>query len=127
MIFSTVFTFWPKKLIEYTGFALAVQIWQALSMLSIDEVKHIARLARLGLKESEAEKFVRQLNSIFEYIVILNEVNTDKVEATAQVTGLQNVTRKDEVRKFCAKDELLACTELPVENGQIRVKPVITF
>lgn len=96
-------------------------------MLSLDQVKHIAKLARLALKHGEAEKFARQLNSIFEYVAVLNEVGTDNVEPTAQVTGLRSVTRKDEVKRFCTKDELLACTELPVEKGQIRVKPVITF
>ncbi len=96
-------------------------------MLSLDQVKHIAKLARLGLKNDEAEKFAGQLNSILDYIGILNEVDTDKVEPTAQVTGLQNVTRNDEVKRFCTKEELLACTELPVEKGQIKVKSVITF
>lgn len=96
-------------------------------MISLNQVKHIAKLARLGLKDEEVEKFSKQLSNIFEYVDMLNEVNTDEVEPTAQVTGLKNVTRKDEVKRFCTKDELLGCTELPIEKGQIRVKPVITF
>ncbi len=95
-------------------------------MLNKDQVKHIAKLARLGLTEAEVEKFAPQLSSILEYVAVLEEVNTDKVEGTSQVTGLQSVTRKDEVKRFTNKEELLACTELPLEREQIKVKPVIT-
>ncbi len=95
-------------------------------MLSKKEIEHIAVLARLGLKDGEAEKFSGQLNSILEYVKQLEEVNTDGATATSQVTGLENVSREDSVSRFCYKDELLATTELPVERGQIKVKPVIT-
>lgn len=95
-------------------------------MLSNQEVQHIAQLARLGLKNGEAEKFSKQLNEILGYVELLKEVDTEDVQPTSQVTGLENVSRKDVVRRFCEKDELLACTELPVERDQIRVKPVIT-
>lgn len=116
-----------KNSIFIVSFALAVQIWQSLAMLSPDQVKHIAQLARLGLQDNETGKFAQQLVSIFEYIHVLDEVNTDNVEPTSQVTRLENVMRKDGVRRFSTKDELLTCTELPVEKGQIKVKPVITF
>lgn len=94
-------------------------------MLTKDQVRHIAKLARLGLKEEEVGKFATQLSSILEYVAMLNEVKADGVEKTSQVTGLQNVTRKDKVERFCTKEELLACTELPIEQDQIKVKPVI--
>ena len=94
-------------------------------MLKKDQVKHIAKLARLGLKDDEIEKFAVQLSSILEYVELLNEVNTDGIEPTSQVTGLKNVTRADKVERFCSKEELLACTSLPVEQDQIKVKPVI--
>ncbi len=95
-------------------------------MLSLDQVKHIAKLARIGIDDAAAEKFAGQLSSILEYVELLNEVKTDDVDPTSQVTDLSNVTREDEVVRFCNKEELLACTELPVEKGQIRVKQVIT-
>jgi aspartyl-tRNA(Asn)/glutamyl-tRNA(Gln) amidotransferase subunit C len=95
-------------------------------MLSLDQVKHIAKLARIGIDDAEAEKFSKQLSGILEYVELLNEVKTDGVEPTSQVTGLNNVTRKDEVARFSNKEELLACTELPVEEGMISVKQAIT-
>jgi aspartyl-tRNA(Asn)/glutamyl-tRNA(Gln) amidotransferase subunit C len=95
-------------------------------MLSLDQVRHIAELARIGIDDAEAEKFSKQLSGILEYVELLNEVNTDGVEPTSQVTGLNNVTRKDEVKRFCNKEELLACTELSLEEGMISVKQAIT-
>ena len=95
-------------------------------MLSIEQIKHIAKLARLGISESEAEKFSKQLNDILGYVDLLNEVDVGDIEPTSQVTGLENVTREDTVKRFCTKEEMLGCTELPVQLDQIKVKPVIT-
>lgn len=94
-------------------------------MLTQEEVKKIAHLARLGLRPDEIEKFSQQLDSILEYVTILNEVNTDNVEPLRQVTGLANVMRKDEVKPFDQPDALLSCSQLPKERHQIRVKPVM--
>jgi aspartyl-tRNA(Asn)/glutamyl-tRNA(Gln) amidotransferase subunit C len=96
-------------------------------MLNAEQVQHIAKLARLGLSKEEGEKFAKQLSDIMAYVDMLNEVNVDNVEPTSQVTGLENVTREDSVSRFSTKEELLACTELPVEREQVKVKPVITF
>lgn len=94
-------------------------------MLSKDDVKHIAKLARLKLSDDEIGKFSGQLSDILKYVEQLEEVDTDGVEETSQVTGLQNVTQSDDIEKKCSGDELLACSPLPKERKQIRVKPVI--
>ena len=63
---------------------------------------------------------------ILEYMDILNEVDTENVELTSQVTGLNNVMRKDEVSDSKAtREELLDCSELPKDSKQIRVLPAI--
>ncbi len=67
--------------------------------LSKEEVKHIALLARLGLTEEEIERYANQISSILDYVEILKEVNTDGIEPTAQVTGLENVMREDVMNK----------------------------
>ena len=93
-------------------------------MLNKDEVKGIADLARLGLSSEELDKFSGQLSSVFEYIDVLNELDTDNVKPTFQVTGLENVKREDEVKIFCERDEILSVSELPMEDHQIKVKNV---
>lgn len=96
-------------------------------MITPEQAKHIAKLARLGLKDEDVEKFSRQLSNIMEYVEKLNEVDVKDVQPTSQVTGLENVMREDEEKRFSSREELLKCTELPVQNDQIQVKPVITM
>jgi aspartyl-tRNA(Asn)/glutamyl-tRNA(Gln) amidotransferase subunit C len=69
-----------------------------MSALSNDDIKHVARLAKLDLTPSEIQKFVSQLSSVVDYISQLSEVETDGVEPTSQTTGLTNVKRLDEAR-----------------------------
>jgi aspartyl-tRNA(Asn)/glutamyl-tRNA(Gln) amidotransferase subunit C len=90
-----------------------------------DQVKHVAKLARLSLDEDEALKFSKQLSSVFEYMDCLNEVDTEGVEPTSQVTGLENVYRDDEVKDSEIAKDLLECSELPLEKDQIKVKSVM--
>lgn len=96
--------------------------------LTKDQVKHVAKLARLGLSEADTSKFQTQLSGILDYVEQLNEVKTDGVEPTAQVTGLVNVVREDEVltgdARLADPAELLKCTNLPIEKNQIKVKNV---
>lgn len=92
--------------------------------LSQDQVRHIAALARLRLTDAEVDKFTTQLTAIFEYVELLNEVDTEGVEPTSQVTGLENITREDVIQPLCAPRDLLACSPLPIERDQIKVKSV---
>ncbi len=62
-----------------------------------EEVKHIAKLANLSLSIKEITQLQDQLSETLDYIEILNHIKTHQVEPTSQVTGLVNVTRKDEV------------------------------
>ena len=51
--------------------------------ISIDDVHHIARLARLGITDTRAEALVRELNTILDHMDVLSRVDT---------TGLQEVS-----------------------------------
>jgi len=94
-------------------------------MLSEEQVKHIAKLARISLTEAEVKKFSAQLSGILDYVAILNEIDTQNVEPTSQVTGLENVMREDEIKEFSDKEGLLRCSPLEIKNNQIKVKSVI--
>ena len=69
-------------------------------MLSIDEVKHIAKLSNLKLTDEELEQFRVQLSSILDYVRQLNEVDTENVEPTFQVGKLKNVFQDVDYDKF---------------------------
>lgn len=98
--------------------------------LTKEQVKHVAKLARLGLRDSEVAKFQTQMSSILDYVEQLNEVDTEGVPPTAQVTGLVNIMRDDVVIKsnapdsLAAPEKLLSCSPLPIEKNQIKVKSV---
>ncbi len=60
-------------------------------------IEQVAALARLELSEKEKKMYAEQLSVVLDYIEMLNEVNTDNVIETSQVTGLEDVTREDKV------------------------------
>ncbi|MFA6305761.1 MAG: Asp-tRNA(Asn)/Glu-tRNA(Gln) amidotransferase subunit GatC [Candidatus Gracilibacteria bacterium] len=95
-------------------------------MLTEEQVRHVAKLARLSLTDEEVKKFSGQLSGVLEYVDILKEVDTEGVEITSQVTGLKNVMRKDEVvRGDAEREELLACSELEIDSNQVKVMNAI--
>lgn len=69
-------------------------------MLSKEEVKHIAALARVGLAEEDIEKFQKDLSSILDFVEQLKEVDISGVEPAAHITGLTNRLREDKVEEF---------------------------
>ena len=90
-----------------------------------EEIKHIAELSRLELSEEEMAKLGDQLSSILEYVSQLNEVDTKKVEPTAQVSGLTDIWRVDEVKPWDRSEVEAALQQGELEGGQIKVKRVL--
>lgn len=91
--------------------------------ISLEEVKHIAKLARINLRQAELEKFRSDLNKVLGYIEVLKTVNTKGVEPLAQVTGLENVFREDFVEESEVTDDLIKIA--PERKGRsIKVKKV---
>ncbi|EKD56356.1 MAG: aspartyl/glutamyl-tRNA amidotransferase subunit C [uncultured bacterium] len=66
-----------------------------MSKLSKDQVDSIARLARIELSDEEKQLYSEQLSGILKFVEKLEEVKTDGIEETSQVTGLENVFRED--------------------------------
>jgi aspartyl-tRNA(Asn)/glutamyl-tRNA(Gln) amidotransferase subunit C len=75
--------------------------------LSLEEVDHVALLARLGLAPDERERMRDQLSSILEHISLLEEIDTEAIPPTAQVITLENVMRDDEVRPSLPVEDVL--------------------
>ena len=92
--------------------------------LSSDDVLHIALLARLGLTETEADRFREQLSNILENFEILQEVDTSGVPPTAQPIPLQNVVKDDEAADSLPQSEILANAPRKDENF-FRVRAVL--
>ena len=89
-------------------------------------VLDVAHLARIELDSAEEKKFAGQLGAVLANFEFLNKLNTSNVESTAQVAGLTNVFRDDEIKNPNGKklrDELLA-NAAEIENGSIKVPGV---
>jgi aspartyl-tRNA(Asn)/glutamyl-tRNA(Gln) amidotransferase subunit C len=76
--------------------------------ITIEQVRHVARLARLELSAAEEETLQSDLSAILAYVDKLNQLNTDEVEPTAQVGESGTPMRYDEITNRPAPDEMLA-------------------
>ncbi|HEX3099895.1 MAG TPA: Asp-tRNA(Asn)/Glu-tRNA(Gln) amidotransferase subunit GatC [Patescibacteria group bacterium] len=77
-------------------------------MLSEDEVKKVAEMARIELSSEEVAKFQKDLSSVLDYVDVLKEVNTDDLEIVSSVTGLENIERPDVARLIDYQEEIMA-------------------
>ncbi len=92
--------------------------------ITIDDLEHIAKLARIELTEEEKQTFLPQLDSVLDYLDILNQVNTDDISPTYQVNGLSNVIRADEVKESLPV-ELATSTAARVKDNYFVVTATI--
>ena len=75
--------------------------------VTLKDVEHVAKLARLELSNAEKEKFAHQLNEILAYIEKLNELETSSVEPLSHVIELRNVMRDDVMKPSYPREEML--------------------
>jgi len=75
--------------------------------VTIKDVEHIAKLAKLEFTDVEKEKFTHQMNQILEYVEQLNKLDTTNVEPLSHVIELSNVFRSDAVKQGVSTEEAL--------------------
>jgi aspartyl-tRNA(Asn)/glutamyl-tRNA(Gln) amidotransferase subunit C len=91
--------------------------------LTIEEVQHIANLARLELSDEELERYRGQLSSILDYFQQLQTLDTESIPPTTSVSADEAPLRTDEARSGLAPNDLLQNAP-QVEEGQFRVPPI---
>jgi len=91
--------------------------------LSGEDVRHIARLTRVGLTDEEVEKMRVQLTDILAHFQSLAEVETEGVEPTGHSTDMHTVMRDDVAGPSLPRDDVLA--NAPGENGEFFMVPRI--
>jgi aspartyl-tRNA(Asn)/glutamyl-tRNA(Gln) amidotransferase subunit C len=75
--------------------------------LTIEEVQHIANLARMNLSEDELERYRKQLSAILDYFKQLEGLDTKDIPPTANVSADQNPLRVDQSDPSLSPEELL--------------------
>lgn len=93
-------------------------------MIDREMVRHVAKLARLGMTEEELDVFGSQLSVILENIAILREADVSGVSPTSHASRLTSVMRADEVQPSYPPSELLANAP-DQENNCLKVNAVL--
>ena len=95
------------------------------SELTLEEISHVADLAKLKLTKEDPEKFRTQLSSILDLVAKLQEVDTAGILPTNQVTNLENVFREDEVdeNRILTQEEVLSNAKR-IHKGYFVVKAI---
>lgn len=91
--------------------------------ISKEEVRQVARLARLELSEDEVERMTGQLDAILSYVTKLDALDTTAVSATTHTQAVVNAFRDDAVRSSLPRE--LALKNAPEANGESFVVPRI--
>jgi len=92
--------------------------------LSTDDVRHVARLARLALTDDEVESLRGQLSDILAYAEQVGEVAAADVAPTGHAYPLRNVYRDDEPRPSLSPADAIS-TAPEAQDGRFRVPRIV--
>ena len=79
--------------------------------IDLKTVKHISKLSRISIEEEKAKKLSNDLNSIFEFIEKLNELDTSKTEALTSIAETTLKLRKDKIETKNIREDILKNTQ----------------
>lgn len=97
-----------------------------MAKISKQEVKKVARLARIRITDDEVERFGQQLSAVIDYnMELLAQADVTDVPPTAQTGGVVNVFDEDEPQPGLSQPEALS-QAAHVESGQFKVLKVLT-
>lgn len=96
-----------------------------MSQLLREDIIKLASLARIRIDENEITTYQDELNAILDYVEQLGSVDVGDLQPTAQVTGLTNVTRPDEVIDYGYDRQQLLSIVPRMQDEQIKVRRMI--
>ena len=91
--------------------------------LSLDEVRHVAKLARLRLSDEQLDEYRSQLSSVLDHISMLEQLDVTDVEPMAHPLDTTNVLAEDREGETMPIDDLLA--NAPAVEGRFLAVPKI--
>lgn len=94
------------------------------TILSTDDVQHIATLAAIDIDDDAIEDMRQQLSGIFRHFQRLQEIDTEGLEPTSHTTDANTVLRDDVASEPLSRDDVLS--NAPDPDGEfVRVQPVL--
>lgn len=92
-------------------------------MITNEEIEYVSQLARVEISDDEKEKFAQNLSEIIDYVAELESAPTKNIEITNQISGLENITREDELKSSLPIAKVLM--NAPQKEGNfIKVKKI---
>lgn len=85
--------------------------------LTLEQVRHVARLAALSLTDQELVAMRGQLGAVLEYVAVLDELDVAGIEPTAYPVALQAPLRDDQAVPWDRPDEFLEAAPLSEAGG----------
>lgn len=85
--------------------------------ISVDVVRHVARLARLRVTDEEASALASQLSHVLDHMDELNALDVSEVPPTSHAIPLDSPFRDDAVREGLSREEGLAGAPLEIAGG----------
>jgi len=89
--------------------------------IDLKTIKHISKLSRISVDDEKAKKLAEDMNSIFDFIEKLKELDTDNVEPLTSVAETTLKLRADEVKSGNIREQVLKNS--PDENEDFFVVP----
>ena len=92
--------------------------------ITVDEVKHIAKLSKLNISDDQLDYYAEEMDKILEYFKIISKVDTSNIEPLTHITENENITREDVTDKSIENKEVIK--NCPDSFGQyIKVPKVL--
>lgn len=92
--------------------------------ITADEVKKVAKLAKLTLTDPDIARMARDMDAMLDYVTTLESLDTDGIIPTAHAVPMANAFRADELRPSLDRAAVMATAPLSA-NGAFRVPKVI--
>jgi aspartyl-tRNA(Asn)/glutamyl-tRNA(Gln) amidotransferase subunit C len=86
-------------------------------MIEREEVRHVARLARLALSDEEVDRMAVELAGVLDHIATIAQLDLDDVEPTSHVVAVENALRADEPRPSLPRDRALESAPAVADDG----------
>jgi aspartyl-tRNA(Asn)/glutamyl-tRNA(Gln) amidotransferase subunit C len=86
-------------------------------MIEREEVRHVARLARLALSDEEVDRMAVELAGVLDHIATIAQLDLDDVEPTSHVVAVENALRADEPRPSLPRERALESAPAVADGG----------
>ena len=91
--------------------------------IDLKTIKHISKLSWTSVDDAKADKLAGDLNSIFDFIEKLNELNTDNIEPLTSIAETTLKLRTDEVKSKNIREQIIKNS--PQDNEDYFVVPKV--